>query len=138
MSAEPVQFFPGPQVKRYSLNPYGRGGHPDGTVEEKAQSLALMCRNMTADVVALLHQIVKGDHPDASVGDQLKAAQLVLDRGYGRAVSVVEMRVSDSPKNVRQLSREDLVRLANGEVLSLPVTIEGELVTPVDAGDSEK
>ena len=96
-----------------------------------------MCRHMTTDVVALLHQIIKGEHPDATVADQLKAATLVLDRGYGRAVSVVEMHVTEAPKTVRQLSREELVQLANGEVLSLPVTIEGEVVTPSTTPDSE-
>jgi hypothetical protein len=74
---------------------------------------------MTPDIVALMHQIIRGEHPEATVGDQLKAAQLVLDRGYGRAVSVVEMNVTTTPKDVRQLSREQLVRLANGEVIEL-------------------
>lgn len=123
--AQEVHQFPGPQATRFPI--VGRAGYPDGTVQQKAESLARMCRNMTGDVVALLHQIIRGEHPDAGVADQLKAAQLVLDRGYGRAVSVVEMTVTERPKDVRQLSREQLVRLANGEVVELDNVID---VTP--------
>lgn len=129
MSAEPAHLFPGPSATRFVPNPYGRHGAPEGTNAQQAQSLALMCRQMTVDVVALLHTIVKGDHPDATVGDQLKAAQLVLDRGFGRAVSVVEMNVNHQSREIRTLSHEDLVRLANGEVLALPVTVEGRVVS---------
>ena len=138
MEAE-IKRFPGPEATRFAVadsepqkfpgQQYGRGGYPDGTVRQKAESLALMCRKMTPDVVELLHTIIKGDHPDANVSDQLKAAQLVLDRGYGRAVSVVEMSVTTQPRELKALTREELIRLANGEVLSLPVTVDGEVIT---------
>jgi hypothetical protein len=144
MSTEAAQIHgtPGLHVNRFSptprnaVSPNGRAGDPYKA--EQRLSLAQMCRAMSEDVVLLLHDIVKGEHPDATVSDQLKAAQLVLDRGFGRAVSVVEMTVTEAPKTVRQLSREELVRLANGEVLSLPVTIEGECVTPVNAEGNQE
>jgi hypothetical protein len=117
------------------MNPYGSNGLPDGKVLEHVESLARMCRKMTPDVVQLLHTIIKGEHPDATVGDRLKAAQLVLDRGFGRAVSVVEMHVTETPKDVRQLSREQLVRLANGEVIEIASTID---VTPEPQDGSPK
>ena len=135
----PAERFAGPPATRYvvpdsdvpaqSPNPHGRAGYPDGTVKSKAESLARLCRKMTPDVVELLHTIIKGEHPDANVSDQLKAAQLVLDRGYGRAVSVVEMSVTTQPRELKALTREELIRLANGEVLSLPVTVDGEVIT---------
>jgi hypothetical protein len=122
MPQENVTRFPGPQATRFTPNPHGRHGYPNPEDRKNQASLSLMCRRMTPAVVELLHTIIKGEHPDATVGDQLKAVQLVLDRGFGRAVSVVEMTVTERPREVKQLTREELVRLANGETLVL----EGE------------
>lgn len=48
-----------------------------------------MSRLYTAEAVGLAVQIVRGDIPGAKAADRLRAAQLILDRGHGRAVQAV-------------------------------------------------
>lgn len=49
---------------------------------------------------------------------------MILDRGYGKAVSIIETHSVP----IQALSRDELRRIAAGELPRLPITIEGEAV----------
>jgi hypothetical protein len=83
---------------------------PDG------RTLASIARQYTEDSVNILVSVVRGELAGVKVGDQLKAAEILLDRGWGKAVSVVAMDVNDS-RQMGALSRAELMVIAAGAVI---------------------
>lgn len=59
---------------------------------------------------------------------RIRAAELVMERGHGKAISVVDMQVTHHRPLVT-LSTEELEAIAAGEIPELPITIDGEAVT---------
>ena len=94
---------------------------PDG------RTLAAVCREYTYDAVQMLVAVVQGE--EHKVGDRLKAAETLLDRGWGKATTVVHMDVNN-PRTIRDLSREELQAIAHGEDASrhAHITYENEAV----------
>lgn len=93
---------------------------PDG------RTLASIARQYTEESVNVLVQVVRGELEGVKVGEQLRAAEILLDRGWGKAVSVVAMDVNDS-REMGALSRAELMVIAAGAV------IEGQ-ATDITAG----
>ena len=53
---------------------------------------------------------------------RLKASEYIMDRGFGKAVSVIET----TPRSLVSLSADELEAIAAGESPRLPITFEGE------------
>lgn len=83
---------------------------PDG------RTLASIARQYTEESVMVLVQVVRGEMEGVKVGDQLRAAEILLDRGWGKAVSVVAMDVNDN-RQMGTLSRAELMVIAAGAVV---------------------
>ena len=93
------------------------------------RTLAAMARVNTVEAIELIHSVIVDQSQKTS--DRLKAAEYMLDRGWGKAVSVVQMEVNDTTE-IRELTRDALVALANGHAPHLPVTINGEAIPVPD------
>lgn len=96
------------------------------------RTLASLARDYTEDSVNVLVSVVRGQMEGVKVGDQLRAAEILLDRGWGKAVSVVAMEVQDS-RNLGALSRAELMVIAAGNVIdgeaseiTVPITVQAE------------
>ena len=74
-------------------------------------SLPLLARSFTRRAVELLAEVL--DNEDEATKNRIQAAQILLDRGWGRAPQSVEINVT-STDNVRELSREALIQIASG------------------------
>jgi hypothetical protein len=92
---------------------------PDG------RTLAAVCRDYTYDALQMLVAVVQGE--EYELKDRLRAAETLLDRGWGKAVSVVAMDVTSS-RDIKELSRDELLALAQGGDARTPITYEGETV----------
>lgn len=57
--------------------------------------------------------------------DRIRASEIILDRGYGKAVSTLEVR---DVRPIQSLSRSELMAIASGANPQLPITIDGEAV----------
>lgn len=74
-------------------------------------SLPLLARSYTRRAVDLLgHVLCNEDEPTKN---RITAAQILLDRGWGRAAQSVEINVTNTD-NVRELSRDALLAIASG------------------------
>lgn len=83
---------------------------PDG------RTLASIARQYTEESVNVLVQVIRGELEGVKVGEQLRAAEILLDRGWGKAVSVVAMDVNDN-RELGSLSRAELMVIAAGAVI---------------------
>ena len=89
------------------------------------KTLAQVAREHTLEAIELIRGVIVD--PSQKTCDRLKAAEYMLDRGWGKAVSVVQMEVNDHTE-IRELTREALLALASGKAPHLPVTIDGKAV----------
>jgi hypothetical protein len=71
---------------------------------------------------------------------RLRASELIVERGHGKAVSVIDMSITNSRPLVT-LSVEELEAIASGEQPRFPIAVEGEVIeatfTTVDTTDDE-
>lgn len=93
------------------------------------KTLAQIAREHTPEAIELLRSVIAD--PDEKTSDRLRAAEYLLNRGYGKPVSVVQMEVNDTSE-IRELTREALLALANGQAPNLPVTLDGEALAVPD------
>lgn len=86
-----------------------------GTPERVAngRTLAQLARSQTEEMLRILVEQAQNPKNDPNV--RMKAAQYVLDRGWGRAASNMEINVNH--KDVRTLSTRELEAIAAGEVI---------------------
>lgn len=87
------------------------------------KTLAQLAREATPECVALLRGCITDD--EQKMSDRLRAAELMLDRGWGKAVSIIDMTVT-SNRTLDSLTNAELEALARGETPQTPITIEGE------------
>lgn len=66
-----------------------------------ARELGDLCRSLTRTAIAELENILL--NPDANVSAKIKAAEVILDRGYGKAQQVVEVNKPTDPQAVEKL-----------------------------------
>lgn len=64
--------------------------------------------------------------------DRIRAAEIILDRGYGKAVSTLEVR---DVRPIQSLTRSELMAIASGVNPQLPITIDGEAVEVSSTAD---
>lgn len=99
------------------------------------KTLAQYAREHTLEAVEVIVGVVRDEQQKTS--DRLKAAEYLLDRGWGKAVSVVQMEVNDTTE-IRELTRDALLALANGHTPNMPVTIDGKAVAVPEAVSDEE
>lgn len=85
-------------------------------------TLSQMARKHARTCVALWLRAVRDEQLPFPV--RLKASELIMDRGYGKAVSVIETH----SRPIESLTLAELEAIAAGEQPRFPVTIEGEAV----------
>ena len=93
------------------------------------KTLAQYAREHTPEAIDVILGVLRDE--SARTQWRLKAAEYLLDRGWGKAVSVVQMEVSDTHE-IRDLTRDALLALANGQTPTLPVTVDGEAIPVSD------
>jgi hypothetical protein len=107
-------------------------------------TVAQMCRLQGPRSVEFLTRV--RDDESAPLPSRIRAVELLLDRGFGRAVSIVDMQVT-THRSLTSLSTEELEAIARGESPRLPITLDGEAVevlpavpsaVPVSAEDVER
>jgi hypothetical protein len=100
-------------------------------------TLAQMARQHGPACLALLARA--RDDENVPWKDRIRASEIILDRGYGKAVSTLEVR---ELRPIQSLSRSELMAIASGVNPQLPITIDGEAVevpSTVDlTADTEK
>jgi len=84
------------------------------------QTLASLARNYTEQSVNVLVSVITGKMADVKPSDRIRAAEILLDRGWGKAKETVQLELTTS--NVTSLTRDQLRAIALG---ALP-PIEGE------------
>lgn len=84
------------------------------------RTLASLARDYTEDSVNVLVSVVTGQMADVKPSDRIKAAEVLLDRGWGKARETVQLELTTA--NVGSLTRAELRAIAYG---ALP-PIEGE------------
>jgi hypothetical protein len=87
------------------------------------KTLAQLAREHTPEAVALVARCITDE--TQRMCDRLRASELILDRGWGRPTSVVEMNVTHG-RALNTLTMQELEALARGETPRLPITLEGE------------
>jgi hypothetical protein len=96
-----------------------------GTILYDGMTVAQMARQQGPKCIQLLARVV--DDESAPLRERIAAADKLLDRGFGKAVSVVDMNVTHS-RDIRTLTRDELRAIAAGEAPRLPITLDGEAV----------
>jgi hypothetical protein len=87
------------------------------------QSVALvrMARHFSEDALAVISQIMLD--PEVSAADRLRAADMMLSRGYGRAQQVVTIN-----NTTNSLSDQDLVNAVEAIRQQMTVRVQNEIV----------
>lgn len=86
-------------------------------------TLAQMARQQGPACLALLARA--RDDENVPWKDRIRASEIILDRGYGKAVSTLEVR---DVRPIESLSRSELLAIASGIAPQLPITVDGEAV----------
>lgn len=63
---------------------------------------------------------------------RIRASELVMERGHGKSISVIDMQVTQH-RPLNALTTQELEAIAAGDLPRLPVTIDGESVAVSDA-----
>lgn len=119
----------GKWVKGQSGNPRGRARTPPELTEA--------CRRLSTDAVSVLGAILRSKKSRPQ--DRIRAAEVLLDRGYGKAAQTVELSGPEGgpiPVAVEPWSDDDLAALLERMARSgsLPVSgAAGEVAQAVDA-----
>jgi hypothetical protein len=88
-------------------------------------TLAQLARQRTPKCLELLERAREDEACPWAV--RVRASEILLDRGHGRAVSVIEMSVTHE-RSITSLTRDELRAIAAGQVPPTPITIEGEVL----------
>ena len=127
-STEPFTSQPKPRgIIRGGPNPGGfkKGDDPrraGGMRVYDGQTLAQMARQRGPKCIELWERAI--DDEDLPWPVRLRASELMMDRGYGKAVSVIETH----SRPLESLSNEELEAIAAGQAPRLPITLQGEAV----------
>jgi len=90
------------------------------------RTLASLARAYTVESVDVLVSVITGAMADVKPSDRIKAAEILLDRGWGKATQVLQLE--PSPATVVNLTRDQLRQIAAGALLP-PIDGEASLVT---------
>ena len=97
------------------------------------KTLAQLARESTEEALNVIVSVMKnrdpetGEPADFPIKERVSAANKVLDRGWGRATTTVHIETES--KEIAELSREALMRLAAGVPPEHDITYEGEVIS---------
>lgn len=91
-------------------------------------SVTAFARRYTQEAVETIVGVMQD--PEASHRDRLTAAQVILDRAWGKPLASVDVKVNDA-RDIPSLTRDVLLALAAGQVTD--VEIEMPVSETVDA-----
>lgn len=91
-----------------------------GTRVYDGMTLAQMARKHGPEVLELWLRAMRDEELPWPI--RLKASEYIMDRGFGKAVAVIET----TPRSLASLSNDELEAIAAGESPRLPITFEGE------------
>ena len=84
-------------------------------------------RHLSHAALEVLHRAMLS--PTSKVSEQVAAASIILDRGWGRAPQSIHMDVTQRPSELCHLTTTELQVIASGQPLPRRVTlVEGELL----------
>ena len=86
----------------------GQSGNPNGRPKVVAEVQALARENTAEALQTLVEVMQNADTPPAA---RVSAANSLLDRGYGKATTIIEQSIHEEPQE-RQMSNEELSRRA--------------------------
>jgi hypothetical protein len=86
-------------------------------------TLAQMAREYGPECIDLWVKAMRDEELPWPV--RLKASEYIVDRGYGKAVSIIETQ----SRSLQSMTLAELEAIARGEQPRFPITIEGEAVT---------
>jgi hypothetical protein len=88
------------------------------------RTLASLARDYTEESVNVLVSVVTGQMAEVRPSDRIRAAEILLDRGWGKPKETVQLELSAA--NVRGLTTAELMAIASGALLP---PIDGEATT---------
>ena len=83
------------------------------------RTLASLARDYTEESVNVLVSVVTGQMADVKPLDRIRAAEVLLDRGWGKAKETVQLELTTA--NVGSLTRAELRAIASGALPAIEV-----------------
>lgn len=98
---------PTQKIRRYGWQP-GKSGNPLGGVRKDTREIRLLARSHCEEAIQKLYSLMNKSKDDRV---QLRAAEILLDRGCGHVTSQEQVEKIDSeiPENIRKMSDAELV-----------------------------
>jgi len=112
------------QVHSGSFRPGDDPRRPNGLKLYDGMTLAQMARKRTPKCLELLERAMEDESCPWAV--RVRASEILLDRGHGRAVSVIEMSVTHE-RPITSLTRDELRAIAAGQAPRTPIVIDAEV-----------
>jgi hypothetical protein len=95
---------------------------PDG------RTLASLAREWTEESVKVLVSVITGTMKDVKPSDRIRAAEIIVERGWGKAPQQVQMELN--VQNVTNLTRDQLRAIASGALIEGEATVVTTAVPP--------
>lgn len=91
--------------------PLGAKANPNGRPKDNVggYNLSQMCKIRTPDCVRFWERVLHDE--EAPLRDRLRASELLMDRGHGRAVQAIDVTTHKAPDDY---TRADLLAIALG------------------------
>lgn len=111
----PINGLPPPEGTPFKKGHDPRRFVPGGN--HRRMTLAEHARKLTHKGLKVIEMVLdgvddEGNRTDYPIKDRVRAAEIVFDRGYGRSVSVVDMKVvSEAETDVTRIKTVELMRL---------------------------
>lgn len=99
------------------MNPRNRGLLPG---MEERMSLSQLARRHTVAAVETVLGVMNNE--EASDRDRISAANIILDRAWGKPLQAVDVKV-ESARDIPSLTRDVLLALAAGQVTDLEIEL---------------
>jgi len=93
-----------------------------GMVLQDGKTFAAKARELGADVLHFWDGLWRDEN--APLPMRLRASELIVERGFGKAASTLDINVNDA-RQLNTLTIEELEAIANGEQPRFPIAMDG-------------
>lgn len=89
----------------------GQSGNANGRPKDNVDgyNLPAMCRLRTPDCVRLWGEVL--DDPSAPLRDRMRAAELLMDRAYGKPMQQAQIAVAHDARDAKSLTDDELAAI---------------------------